>query len=153
MFIKPAVNAARFRENLAAAIAARGQNAAQVAERAGIDPAAMRDLMASGRASDGQVAALADYLDQEPRDLAPLIDLRDPDRRDRLPPDGRDVPETDFWLRRIAEGDVYRATPPGIPPTVTASPVVARMPASRPAAAETTLPEPIASSPARRPRE
>jgi hypothetical protein len=34
------------------------------------------------------------------------IDVRDPDLRDLLPKEGRDVPRSDYWLRRIADGDV-----------------------------------------------
>ena len=38
--------------------------------------------------------------------------IPDPDRGDALPAEGRDVPETDFWLRRLRDGDVVVATPP-----------------------------------------
>jgi Protein of unknown function (DUF2635) len=36
--------------------------------------------------------------------------IPDPDRHDVLPPEGRDVPETDFWLRRLRDGDVVLTT-------------------------------------------
>lgn len=36
----------------------------------------------------------------------------DPERVDTLPADGRDVPETQYWLRRLADGDVQRGQPP-----------------------------------------
>jgi hypothetical protein len=36
----------------------------------------------------------------------------DPDRRDIIPPEGREVPESGYWLRRIMEGGVVRAHPP-----------------------------------------
>jgi len=32
----------------------------------------------------------------------------DPDTGQALPPEGADVPETDFWFRRITDGDVIR---------------------------------------------
>jgi hypothetical protein len=32
--------------------------------------------------------------------------IPDPDRHDALPADGRDVPASDFWLRRLRDGDV-----------------------------------------------
>jgi hypothetical protein len=35
--------------------------------------------------------------------------IPDPDRNDTLPADGRDVPATDFWLRRLRDGDVIPA--------------------------------------------
>lgn len=41
----------------------------------------------------------------------PLV-VRDPDLKDHLPPEGRDVPETDYWLRRLREGDAVLTEPP-----------------------------------------
>jgi hypothetical protein len=41
--------------------------------------------------------------------------VRDPDLKDFLPPEGRDVPETMYWQRRLIEGDVVRAEPPSEP--------------------------------------
>lgn len=35
----------------------------------------------------------------------------DPDRGDSLPADGREVPETQYWLRRIADGDIEQCSP------------------------------------------
>ncbi|MBP0492170.1 DUF2635 domain-containing protein [Roseomonas indoligenes] len=32
--------------------------------------------------------------------------VRDPELNDALPSEGRDVPRNEYWLRRIAEGDV-----------------------------------------------
>ena len=32
--------------------------------------------------------------------------VHDPDRRDYLPPEGREVPESDYWRRRERDGDV-----------------------------------------------
>lgn len=40
----------------------------------------------------------------------PLV-VRDPDLLDLLPPEGREVPESLYWHRRIAEGDVVLAQP------------------------------------------
>ena len=36
---------------------------------------------------------------------APGLDVRDPELRDLLPAEGRDVPCTDYWLRRLRDGD------------------------------------------------
>lgn len=41
-----------------------------------------------------------------------LANVYDPDRRDRIPPEGRDVPESGYWLRRLMDGGVIRAIPP-----------------------------------------
>ena len=35
----------------------------------------------------------------------------DPDRSDFLPPEGRTVELTQYWQRRIADGDVVEASP------------------------------------------
>lgn len=43
------------------------------------------------------------------------LSVRDPDRMDRLPPEGRAVPETDYWRRRIAERSVVVTAPPPAP--------------------------------------
>ncbi len=37
---------------------------------------------------------------------APGLKIRDPDLKDLLPDEGRDVPETDYWHRRLRDGDV-----------------------------------------------
>jgi hypothetical protein len=51
--------------------------------------------------------------------VAPLV--RDPVSKKPLPPEGREVPETPYWMRRLAEGDVRRAVAPDaesvLPPT------------------------------------
>lgn len=36
----------------------------------------------------------------------------DPDRGDTLPTDGREVPQTQYWQRRITDGDVIEADAP-----------------------------------------
>ncbi|TPG53281.1 DUF2635 domain-containing protein [Roseomonas nepalensis] len=41
--------------------------------------------------------------------------ITDPDQHDFLPPEGRAVPDTDYWYKRILDGDVTRA-PPGYTP-------------------------------------
>jgi hypothetical protein len=43
---------------------------------------------------------------------APGLKVRDPDLRDFLPADGRDVPETDYWRRRVRDEDVIETQPP-----------------------------------------
>lgn len=45
----------------------------------------------------------------------PLV-VRDPDMKDLLPPEGRDVPDTDYWQRRLRDGDVVFAQPPAPAP-------------------------------------
>lgn len=37
--------------------------------------------------------------------------VADPDRGDELPAAGRDVPLTQYWQRRIADGDVVEGQP------------------------------------------
>lgn len=37
---------------------------------------------------------------------APGRVVPDPERRDLLPAQGRDVPASTYWLRRVADGDV-----------------------------------------------
>jgi hypothetical protein len=44
------------------------------------------------------------------------LSVRDPDLLDLLPVEGREVPPTDYWLRRKADGDVT-TTPPVSAPT------------------------------------
>jgi hypothetical protein len=47
--------------------------------------------------------------------------VRDPVSKKPLPPEGREVPETTYWIRRVAAGDVRRAVAPVadsvLPPT------------------------------------
>jgi hypothetical protein len=43
---------------------------------------------------------------------APGLVIRDPDMLDYLPEAGRAVPETDYWHRRVRDGDVVAAQPP-----------------------------------------
>lgn len=52
---------------------------------------------------------------------APGAQVPDPQRGDVLPPEGRDVEPTQYWQRRINDGDVTSAVadaPPATPPTV-----------------------------------
>lgn len=42
---------------------------------------------------------------------APGMSIIDPDLRDRLPAEGRDVPETPYWHRMKLAGDVVEAVP------------------------------------------
>jgi len=42
---------------------------------------------------------------------APGIKIRDPDLLDFLPIEGREVPTTDFWNRRLRDGDVISGAP------------------------------------------
>jgi hypothetical protein len=44
------------------------------------------------------------------------IDVRDPDLRDLLPKEGRDVPKSDYWIRRISDGDVHEVEAPASKP-------------------------------------
>lgn len=138
MFIKPAIDAARFSENLSAAMAAKGFNLAEAVAGTGLTEAVISDVVRHGRTDHANVDKLAGFLDQKPRDMAPLISLRDPERGDRLPPEGRDVPPTDFWARRLAEGDVYAAEPDPVVPVTTLAPV---------SAASSQRPQPETSAP------
>lgn len=46
---------------------------------------------------------------------APGLVIRDPDLLDFLPPEGREVPDSDYWNRRVIDRDVALATPPKQP--------------------------------------
>jgi hypothetical protein len=46
----------------------------------------------------------------------PGLAVRDPELRDFLPAEGRTVPRSDYWLRRLADGDVVEATTPAPAP-------------------------------------
>ena len=37
---------------------------------------------------------------------SPGLVIRDPDLLDLLPDEGREVPESDYWHRRVRDGDV-----------------------------------------------
>jgi len=39
------------------------------------------------------------------------LTVRDPISRKALPPEGREVPESTHWIRRLAAGDVVRGSP------------------------------------------
>ncbi len=106
MFVKPAVNRARFSENLAHGMAARGYDYSHLAMAAKVPAEIIRSAMHGGAVTDDDMAALCTALHMERDDLAPIIDMRDPDRGDRLPVSGRDVPNTLFWRRAVAQGDV-----------------------------------------------
>jgi hypothetical protein len=47
---------------------------------------------------------------------APGLKIRDADLKDLLPDEGRDVPDTDYWQRRLRDGDVVKADPPSPAP-------------------------------------
>lgn len=47
---------------------------------------------------------------------APGLVVRDPQTRVQVPEDGRDVPETSYWLRRLRDGDLVQAAQPGPAP-------------------------------------
>lgn len=46
---------------------------------------------------------------------APGLQIPDPDRGDRLPAEGREVPVSDYWNRRLMDLDVEIAVPPAEP--------------------------------------
>ena len=48
---------------------------------------------------------------------APGITVPDPDRSDTLPADGREVEPTQYWQRRVNDGDVVQADPQVTNPT------------------------------------
>lgn len=37
---------------------------------------------------------------------APGLSIRDPDLMDLLPEEGREVPDSTYWIRRLRDGDV-----------------------------------------------
>lgn len=41
----------------------------------------------------------------------PGVRVRDPKNRGHLPESGADVPEDQYWLRRLADGDVTLSSP------------------------------------------
>lgn len=47
---------------------------------------------------------------------APGLRVRDPISKRHLPEGGKDVPESSFWMRRLAEGDVVLAADPVLEP-------------------------------------
>lgn len=38
--------------------------------------------------------------------------IRDPDLKDLLPAEGREVPDSDYWFRRLRDDDVVKASAP-----------------------------------------
>lgn len=42
---------------------------------------------------------------------APGLVIRDPDLKDLLPVEGREVPDNDYWHRRVLDGDVHLVDP------------------------------------------
>ena len=42
------------------------------------------------------------------------LTIRDPDLKDYLPSEGREVPNTDYWFRRIRDKDVIEGKAPVI---------------------------------------
>jgi hypothetical protein len=42
---------------------------------------------------------------------APGLKIRDPDLLDLLPEAGREVPDSDYWVRRLRDKDVLVVTP------------------------------------------
>jgi hypothetical protein len=43
---------------------------------------------------------------------APGLAICDPDFRDHLPPEGREVPDNSYWFAHLRDGSVVIATPP-----------------------------------------
>lgn len=43
---------------------------------------------------------------------APGLTIIDPDRKDLIPPEGREVPDQPYWYRRVADRDVSLGEPP-----------------------------------------
>ena len=42
--------------------------------------------------------------------------IRDPDLMDLIPAEGREVPASPYWVRRLNDGDVVLTSPPEPPP-------------------------------------
>ncbi len=47
---------------------------------------------------------------------APGLKVRDPVSLLHLPEDGKEVPESSYWYRRLRSGDVFLASPPALTP-------------------------------------
>lgn len=47
----------------------------------------------------------------------PGLKIRDPELLDLLPDEGREVADSPYWLRRIADGDVIEGAPAKSKPT------------------------------------
>ena len=43
------------------------------------------------------------------------LNVPDPARGDTLPPEGREVEPTQYWQRRVNDGDVFEASPAAEP--------------------------------------
>ncbi len=43
------------------------------------------------------------------------LKVRDDASGQHLPPEGKDVPDTPYWRRRLRSGDVVRVEPPAAP--------------------------------------
>lgn len=46
---------------------------------------------------------------------APGLVIRDPDLKDLLPAEGREVPDSDYWHRRVLDKDVVEGKPASKP--------------------------------------
>lgn len=111
MYIYPGIDQRQLREKLAELMAAAGHTRASIASAAGLVENDLHNIFA-GAVDNEKLGKLADVLKMPIEALAPRLNLRDPDRRDRIPPEGRDVPQNDFWARRLRDGDVELGAPP-----------------------------------------
>jgi hypothetical protein len=59
------------------------------------------------------------------------IRVRDPVSRFHIPATGVEVPENQFWTRRLLDGDVVRADPPALAQAVAPTPEPAEAPAPK----------------------
>lgn len=57
----------------------------------------------------------------------PGLKVRDPETRAFLPNEGREVPASIYWTRRLRDGDVVKATPVAAPGAVQAAPAAKAM--------------------------
>ncbi len=53
-------------------------------------------------------------------------DVPDPERGGLFPPEGRNVEPTNYWLRRLADGDVVEVTVESAEPSVEPAPATRR---------------------------
>lgn len=111
MFVRPSVDRLRFRENLTEAMALNGYDSGGLASSLSLPEAVVSEAIVTGEMSDADLSRVAEFFGIEQRELAPLINLKDPERRDRLPIDGRKVTPSAFWERRLAEGSVLLDEP------------------------------------------
>jgi uncharacterized protein DUF2635 len=73
----------------------------------------------------------------------PGLTIVDPDRKDVIPPEGREVPDQPYWFRRLQDGDATRGPLPEPASAEAPAPVAVDDAASKPR--KSSDPEPAAA--------